>query len=123
MNPNFDDNIDKISNIKKKKKSYILSEAESIVIYRNEELNDGIGEYKFIFKNYIGGKIIIYNSIHSFPLNDFNKLIYLFLNIDFETKLNFAIDFHFYSNVLEDDIYLNILSYYGNTTIEKIKEN
>ena len=83
FDPNIESNIE-ISNAKKK--SFVLAEAITILIPRDDELNVGKGEYKIIFKNYKGGKFYVYNSIHSYPLKDFSRFYYLYYKGEKEEK-------------------------------------
>ena len=102
---------------KTNKKSYILSEGQTIVLSRNDYINEGKGEYKLIFKNFIGGKIIIFNSIHSFPLSNFPKLI----NFNSRLDLNYNFNILLHSDILKEDIYLSIKSL--NQNLKIIKKN
>ena len=102
---------------KTNKKSYILSEGQTIVLSRNDYINEGKGEYKLIFKNFIGGKIIIFNSIHSFPLSNFPKLI----NFNSRLDLNYNFNILLHSDTLKEDIYLSIKSL--NQNLKIIKKN
>jgi len=109
MNEYFDPNVESYIEISKtKKKKFVLTEAKTIIIPRHYELNEGIGEYKIIFKNYIGGKFYIYNTIHSFPLKDFSRFYYLFEN---EGKLTNNLELKFHSEILAENIDLLINDY------------
>ena len=101
MNEYFDPNLESYIEISKtKKKIFSLTEVKTIIIPRDDELNEGKGEYKIIFKNYIGGKFYIYNSIHSFPLKDFSKFYILFYDEEKLSKLSNNLELKFHSEVL-----------------------
>ena len=120
LNPYFNKNINsKLVISKTTKKSFTLSSDEAIVLSRNDYINEGNGEYILIFKNNVGGKITIFNSIHSNPLKNFKKLV--IFNTGNNLDSNFNISMH--SDILEEDIYLTIRGKYQNLTIEKIGEN
>ena len=109
LNEYFDPNIEsyiEISNTKKKQ--FVLAEAITIIIPRDDELNEGKGDYKIIFKNYKGGKFYAYNSIHSYPLKDFSRFYYLYYKGDREEKF---LDLKFHSEVLTENIDLIINEY------------
>ena len=109
LNEYFDPNIEsyiEISNTKKKQ--FVLAEAITIIISRDDELNEGKGDYKIIFKNYKGGKFYVYNSIHSYPLKDFSRFYYLYYKGDREEKF---LDLKFHSEVLTENIDLIINEY------------
>ena len=72
---------------------YHLKGINTIVL--QDGVNEGKGEYILKFKNYIGAKFFIYNSIHSFPLNDFSKDFYLF-----EDNRISNLNLKFHSNIL-----------------------
>ena len=105
-----DVSILRISKIKSKE--YNLRGINTIIL--DKVVNEGKGEYLLKFKNYIGAKFFIYNSIHSFPLNDFSKEFYLF---EYQNIPNLNLKFH--SDVLESDTEINVfpLSF---ITIKKI---
>ena len=91
---------------KTNKTAYYLYKIQTIIISKDNIINEGKGEYKLIIKNYIGGKIVIFNSLNSYPLKDFSELIYMnrtYFNSNFELK--------FHSNILEENksIYIFIL--------------
>ena len=113
------DQDSKIIISKSSKKSFILSSDNTLVLSRNDKVNEGKGEYKLIFTNYIGGKITIFNSIHPYPLKNFNKLFYLWSSSIINS--NFIISM--FSDILVEDIYLNIRGGISNLKIEKIKDN
>ena len=102
------------------KKSYTLANDEAIILSRNDPINEGKGIYKLIFTNFIGGKITIFNSIHSFPLKYFGQYFYLYSRIQLDE--NFNISMH--SDVLEEDIYLSIIvSTHQDLIIKRINES
>ena len=114
MNEYFDTNLESYIEISKtKKKIFSLTEVKTIIIPRDDELNEGKGEYKIIFKNYIGGKFYIYNSIHSFPLKDFSKFYILFYDEEKLSKLSNNLELKFHSEVLIEnfDLIISNLNY------------
>ena len=120
LNPKFKKGIaPTLIIIKTSKKNFELSSDKSIVISRDDYINEGKGEYKLIFKNYIGGKILVFNSIHPFPLKSFEKLTYFWSKSSFNS--NFIISM--YSDILVEDTYLTIKGQIENLSIEKISEN
>ena len=119
LNPYFKkDLISKLVISKTNRKSYTLENDGTIILSRNDNTNEGKGEYKLIFKNFIGGKIIIFNSIHSFPLNNFTK----FINFYYNSKLDSNFTISLYSDILEEDIYLSIKGRIQDLNIIKINE-
>jgi hypothetical protein len=79
---------------------YHLKGINTIVLQNG--VNEGKGEYILKFKNYIGAKFFIFNSIHSFPLNDFSKEFYLL-----EERIS-NLNLKFHSNILESDTEIDI---------------
>ena len=119
LNPYF--NKDLTPNLvisKTNRKSFTLASDETIILSRNDYINEGKGEYKLIFKNFIGGKIIIFNSIHPFPLNNFTK----FINFYYKSNLDSNFTISLYSDILEEDIYLSIKGRIQDLNIIKINE-
>ena len=119
LNPYF--NKDLTPNLvisKTNRKSFTLASDETIVLSRNDYINEGKGEYKLIFKNFIGGKIIIFNSKNPFPLNNFTK----FINFYYKSNLDSNFTVSLYSDILEEDIYLSIKGRIQDLNIIKINE-
>ena len=89
MNPYFQrDTKSELVIFKNIKKKFPLQSYQTFIVSRNDDINEGEGLYKLLFKNYIGGKIIIFNSLHSYPLKNFSKPIF-FLNLNLNS--NFTI--------------------------------
>ena len=100
------------------KRQYTLEGEETIVISRNDEINEGNGDYILIFKNFIGGKIIIFNVMHSFPLKNFPNLIYLWSDKKIDSNFQILLQ----SDLLEEDVYLTFKGRIYNITLEKIND-